>query len=78
MGARASKRQSQLHVEVFLESLGHLDLREHMGMKLLTWRPFMLYPHGSKTNSSMSEPCSRSAMPLLTVVRTAETKSCPL
>ena len=28
----------------------------------------MLYPQGSKTNSSMSEPGSRSAMPLLTVV----------
>ena len=38
----------------------------------------MLYPHGSNTNSSMSAPCSRSAMPLLTVVCCADTNPAPL
>ena len=38
----------------------------------------MLYPQGSKTNSSMSEPGRRSEMPLLTVVCCADTKPAPL
>ena len=38
----------------------------------------MLYPQGSKTNSSMSEPGSSSVMPLLTVVCCADTKPAPL
>lgn len=50
----------------------------HQWQPDLTWRPFMLYPQGSKTNSSMSELGSRSEMPLLTVVCCADTKSAPL
>lgn len=41
------------------------------------WRPFMLYPHGSNTYSSMSAAGSRSAMPVSIVVCRAEMKSPP-